>query len=137
MTESVPLSVEQQIKSLSQAARQIRASVLPMHDSLPPTTLEELSHLESSLFRIAQEVGAFTEERKNLLALTQVGQIINSSLELDEVLRIVMDNIIALTGAERGFLMLRDESGQMSTLGAGIAATERTRLQPHRHAKGD
>ncbi len=115
MTESVPLSVEQQIKSLSQAARQIRASVLPMHDSLPPTTLEELSHLESSLFRIAQEVGAFTEERKNLLALTQVGQIINSSLELDEVLRIVMDNIIALTGAERGFLMLRDESGQMST----------------------
>jgi len=28
---------------------------------------------------------------------------------LNEVLRIVMDTIIRLTGAERGFLMLRDE----------------------------
>src|SRR5512143_1758147 len=52
---------------------------------------------------------------KNLTALAKVGSVVNSSLELDEVLRIVMDNIIKLTEAERGFLMLRDESGQMST----------------------
>jgi PAS domain S-box-containing protein len=71
--------------------------------------------LESRLYRLAQEVAAFAEERKNLIALTEIGQVINSSLELDEVLRIVMDNIIKLTEAERGFLMLRDETGQMST----------------------
>ena len=115
MSDSTPVSVDLQIKALSQAAGKIRSSVLPMRGSLPPTTLEELSHLESRLYRLSQEVAAFAEERKNLLALTEIGQVINSSLELDQVLRIVMDNIIKLTEAERGFLMLRDDSGQMST----------------------
>lgn len=110
-----PISVDLQIKALSQAAGKIRSSILPMRGSLPPTTLDELSHLESSLYRLSQEAAAFAEERKNLLALTEIGQVINSSLELDQVLRIVMDNIIKLTQAERGFLMLRDDSGQMST----------------------
>jgi len=115
MTESTPVSVDLQIKALSQAAGKIRSSVLPMRSSLPPTTLEELSHLESRLYRLSQEVAAFAEERKNLLALIEIGQVINSSLELDQVLRIVMDNIIKLTEAERGFLMLRDDSGHMTT----------------------
>jgi PAS domain S-box-containing protein len=48
-----------------------------------------------------------------MLALANIGQVVNSSLELDEVLRIVMDNIVRLTKAERGFLMLRDEKGEM------------------------
>ncbi len=114
-TNSTPVSVDQQIKALSLAAGQIRSAVLPMRASLPHNTLEELSQLESRLYRLAQEVAAFTEERKNLLALTQISQVINSSLELDEVLRIVMDNIVRLTEAERGFLMLREENGQMAT----------------------
>jgi len=115
MTETSSITVDQQIKALSQAAGQIRSAILPVRGSLPPTTLEELSHLESRLYRLAQEVAAFAEERKNLLALTEIGQVINSSLELDQVLRIVMDNIIKLTEAERGFLMLRDDAGHMST----------------------
>jgi len=51
-------------------------------------------------------------------ALTDVIQAINSTLDLDEVLRIVMDNIITLTKAERGFLMLRNEAGELVTLTA-------------------
>jgi PAS domain S-box-containing protein len=54
-------------------------------------------------------------QHKNLTALANIGSVVNSSLELDEVLRIVMDNIVRLTGAERGFLMLRDEAGEMVT----------------------
>lgn len=115
MSKLPPISVDLQIKALSQAAGKIRSSILPLRGSLPPTTLDELSHLESSLYRLSQEAAEFAEERKNLLALTEIGQVINSSLELDQVLRIVMDNIIKLTQAERGFLMLRDDSGQMST----------------------
>jgi len=115
MTNSTPISIDLQIKALSQTAGQIRAAILPQRAALPPSTLEDLSHLESRLYRVAQEVAAFAEERKNLLALIGVGQAINSSLELDEVLRIVMDKIVSLTGAERGFLMLREESGQMQT----------------------
>lgn len=51
----------------------------------------------------------------NLIALTDVIQAINSSLNIDEVLRIVMDTIIRLTRAERGFLMLRNENGEFVT----------------------
>lgn len=51
----------------------------------------------------------------NLIALTDVIQAINSSLNIDEVLRIVMDTIIRLSKAERGFLMLRNEQGEFVT----------------------
>jgi PAS domain S-box-containing protein len=115
MSESPSLPVEQQMKALSQLAGQVRTSILPIRASLKPDTLENLSQLESRLYRLAQEVAAFAEERSNLLALTEISQVINSSLELDDVLRIVMDNIVRLTGAERGFLMLRESNGQMST----------------------
>lgn len=115
MTQTLPIRSDQELKALGQSAGQIRTMLLPISASLPPTTLERLSQLEKSVFRIAQDVAAFTEERKNLIALTEIGQIVNSSLELDDVLRIVMDNIIKLTGAERGFLMLRDENNQMLT----------------------
>lgn len=115
MSESPSLPVDQQMKALSQMAGQIRTSILPIRASLHPDTLENLSQLESRLYRLAQEVAAFAEERNNLLALTEISQVINSSLDLDDVLRFVMDNIIRLTGAERGFMMLRDASGQMTS----------------------
>ena len=115
MSESPSTPVDQQMKVLSQLAGQIRTSILPIRSSLQPDTLENLSQLESRLYRMAQEVAAFAEERSNLLALTEISQVINSSLDLDDVLRFVMDNIVRLTGAERGFMMLRDTSGQMST----------------------
>ncbi|MBN1483771.1 MAG: HAMP domain-containing histidine kinase [Chloroflexia bacterium] len=61
--------------------------------------------------------GDFSEmnrERKQLLTLFEVSQLINSTLQLADLLEIVMDRTIAVTGAERGFLMLRDEaSGQL------------------------
>lgn len=53
---------------------------------------------------------------ENLDALADIIQAINSSLQPDEVLRIVMDTIIRLTHAERGFLMLRDSKGNFQTV---------------------
>jgi PAS domain S-box-containing protein len=53
-------------------------------------------------------------EQANLLALADISQVVNSSLELDEVLCIVMDTIVRLTGAERGFLMLHNEQGDLA-----------------------
>jgi GAF domain-containing protein len=48
-----------------------------------------------------------------LSALYEVSRVLNSSLELEEALVIVIDAAIRLSGAERGFLMLLDEaSGQ-------------------------
>ncbi|NIR66806.1 MAG: GAF domain-containing protein, partial [Gammaproteobacteria bacterium] len=47
-------------------------------------------------------------------ALADIASVVNSTLEINEVLRIVMDTIIRLTGAERGFLMLAKKEGGMS-----------------------
>jgi adenylate cyclase len=71
-------------------------------------------------------------EQANLLALADIGQVVNSSLELDEVLRIVMDTIVRLTGAERGFLMLHNERGE---LGIRIARNwEHESIDPSEYA---
>lgn len=41
--------------------------------------------------------------------LYEVGRLVNSTLNLDSVLELVMDTVIQVTGAERGFLNLLDE----------------------------
>jgi sigma-B regulation protein RsbU (phosphoserine phosphatase) len=48
-----------------------------------------------------------------LASLYRIGQIINSSLVLDEVLNLVIDNLIEVTRAERGIIMLFDEKNEL------------------------
>jgi HD-GYP domain-containing protein (c-di-GMP phosphodiesterase class II) len=76
------------------------------------TSLTQMSHL---LRGIQTEVAKSEEQRGNLLALAEIGRMVNSSLDLQTVLREVMDTIIRLTGADRGFLMLKDETGELQT----------------------
>jgi adenylate cyclase len=63
--------------------------------------------------KLHRQIQALDEERKSLRALGQIGAVVNSSLELDTVLQIVMDTIIRLTKAERGFLMLYNEKREL------------------------
>jgi signal transduction histidine kinase len=51
--------------------------------------------------------------QKRLGVLYEVSQVIGSSLDLETVLNQVMDAIIQLTEAERGFLMLLDDDGKL------------------------
>ncbi len=74
---------------------------------------DNLTRMAGHISRVGRQVAQYSEELKDLRALADIGQIVNSSLELPEVLRIVMDTIIRLTGAERGFLMLRDDRGEL------------------------
>lgn len=60
-----------------------------------------------------------SQQQARLSALYDVSSQLGKSLDLDEVLNQVMDSIIQLTGAERGFLMLFDEeTGQLVTRAA-------------------
>lgn len=45
--------------------------------------------------------------------LYRLSQTFNSSLDLDEVLNLVIDEVIAATHAERGFVMLRETDGEL------------------------
>jgi signal transduction histidine kinase len=51
-------------------------------------------------------------ERLDLLY--RLSQTFNSSLDLDQVLNLVMDEVIAATHAERGFVVLRESDGSMT-----------------------
>lgn len=61
-----------------------------------------------------EEFSAVHKERQHLATLFEVSQLINSTLQLGNLLEIVIDRAISVIEAERGFLMLRDEaSGQL------------------------
>jgi adenylate cyclase len=71
---------------------------------------QSLLKIQSLMPRFQTAVEALARERQALQALYEVGQAVNSTLELSDVLNHVMDRIIQLTGAERSFLMLKDET---------------------------
>lgn len=56
-----------------------------------------------------------------LALLYHLSQTFNSSLDLDEVLNLVMDEVIVATHAERGFVMLYDSQDQLGVrVGRGV-----------------
>lgn len=81
--------------------------------SLPPGVSEGLTQLATSLDRIGRTVSEQEQERGQLQALAEISSVVNSSLDLTTVLNEVMDTIVKLTGAERGFLMLKNETGEL------------------------
>jgi len=137
-TVSVPLRI--QLAVLTRQVMELRDHLQKVKPrDLPPNAAQNLGTLAETLNQVGERLETLEAEHKNLTGLTKIGSVVNSSLELDEVLRIVMDNIVRLTGAERGFLMLRDENGEMVTQVArhwsqesikpGEAATSRTVVQ--------
>lgn len=79
--------------------------------TLPPGISLSLRQMERTLMEALQEVRYQARSQAQLRALAGIGKAINSSLEIDAVLAQVMDTIIQMTGAERGFLMLRNADG--------------------------
>jgi adenylate cyclase len=138
--KSQPATLHGQINGLAMQAGQLRDAFQKKKPrDLPPNTLQDLTNLADTLGRIGEKIELFETEHSNSTALAKIGAVVNSSLELDEVLRIVMDNIVHLTHAERGFLMLRNEKGEMVTrvarnweqesIKSGEAATSHTIIQ--------
>ncbi|MFL7870736.1 MAG: HD domain-containing phosphohydrolase [Anaerolineales bacterium] len=75
--------------------------------------LQDLKNIADSIGRLQGGVtGRLQTGKHKLRTLVEVGHVINSSLGLDRVLEQVMDSLIALVQAERGFLVLRDETGE-------------------------
>ncbi|MBP6179494.1 MAG: GAF domain-containing protein [Anaerolineales bacterium] len=109
-----PSTIPDQLATLSMQAGKIRSELEASRLKLPKNVTDDLFNLESTLSQLGEKIESFQREHNNLSALANIGQVINSSLELDEVLTIVMDHIVRLTKAERGFLMLRDDKGEMA-----------------------
>jgi len=105
------ISINDHIVAITQQTTKLRKS---LDEKVAHDAVEGLKVLESSLVRVSEVLVPFEQQFSHLQALANIGQVVNSTLEVDEVLQIVMDTIVRLTEAERGFLMLRDERGEMS-----------------------
>jgi adenylate cyclase len=108
-----PAALAEQMISLRQVVKKTTAALQATGFKFPDGTLEGLSQVDSDLNRLTKLIATTEAQFRNMLALTEIGKVVNSTLELDEVLRIVMDNIVRLSRAERGFLMLKDKDGRL------------------------
>jgi putative nucleotidyltransferase with HDIG domain len=87
------------------------------------TAIQDITQVSQSLQKIEDDMNdQLNQWRSQLRALMELGSVINSSLGRERVLEEVMDSLIALTHAERGFLMLRDREGELKPeVALGIA----------------
>lgn len=78
--------------------------------SLPPGTISGLKSISTEFDSMIEEVTGHEAELAQLRAVAETTALVNNStLSLDEVLNTVIDTVVQLTGAERGYLVLRDE----------------------------
>ena len=104
------ISINDQVVAITQQSAKLRKS---LDSQRAPEVIDGLKILENSLERVSEFLIPFELQYSHLKALAGIGQVVNSTLEIDQVLQTVMDTIVRLTEAERGFLMLRDERGEM------------------------
>ena len=114
--DSVAFSaIHQQLVHLGGIVGQIQSFLQSKRPAvIPPTFYEGVTQALNGVNQLERNVTALEEEMRSLRALAHMGGVVNSSLDLDVVLQIVMDTIIRLTGAERAFLMLRNELGELT-----------------------
>ena len=108
-----PQSTQEQLRQLTQEVLtledllRIQRGVLRQHAvGLPLGSIETVEKMRQQLDALAGQLMSRQIELRQLRALAETTALINSSLDTDSVLNQVMDTVIQLTGAERGYIML-------------------------------
>ena len=111
-----PQSAQEQLRQLTQDVATLsdmlkaqRAALRPLAVGLPAGTQETLAQVQKRLEVLAGQLMSRQIELRQLRALAETTALINSSLDTDSVLNQVMDTVIQLTGAERGYIMLTNK----------------------------
>lgn len=76
--------------------------------NLPAGALDNLRTLKTRLDVLSKQLDNGKVELQRLRALAETTALINSSRDTDSVLNQVMDTVINLTGAERGYIVLKN-----------------------------
>ncbi len=81
---------------------------------LPSNALNTLKTIQKQLDSLTVPLTSMQIELRQLRALAGTTALINSSLDVDTILSQVMDTVVQLTGAERGFILLKNaQSGEI------------------------
>ena len=74
----------------------------------PVSSPPQPSNFDSEREALANSISNLQQERQEFETLYGIAHTLNSTLDFDEVLKLVMDRVITFVKAERGFLMLVD-----------------------------
>ena len=91
-------------RSLQSIALKLQTQPPPQPNKASPSTVP--SKFDREREALATSISHLKQERNELNILYEIARTLNSTLEFDEVLRLVMDRVIEFVNAERGFLML-------------------------------
>ena len=116
-------SIQKQFRDIRALLMNVVGGLTRMGNPVVSTAIQDISRTTQSLSDVEQSVNDYLKVRQSQLgALMGVGRAINSSLGLNRVLEEVMDTLIELMRAERGFLMLRKIDGELEVrIARGIA----------------
>src|ERR687887_1064171 len=108
-------AIQRQFKDVNTLLMNVVDSLSRSGNPIVSTAIQDITRVSQSLLLLEQTVGDQLKlKQSQLRALMSVGQVINSPLGLRRVLEEVMDSLISLMHAERGFLMLRESNGELA-----------------------
>jgi class 3 adenylate cyclase len=108
--------VRQMKRKVNDATQLLRAQADLLRQrgmALSPDALDALRNLKTRVETLEKVIGDVSTELRSLRALARTTALVNSAKSTDEVLNQVMDTVIELTKAERGYIMLKDEQGEL------------------------
>ncbi len=98
--QRVLLTLQEQLEQPSQAFPR------PPTSQFSPPSASAVSSFEREREALNTSIDNLKRQRSELETLYEIARILNSTLEFDKVLRLVMDEVIRVVNAERGFLVL-------------------------------
>src|SRR5688572_13889219 len=102
-------AIQQQFKDLNLMLMNVVDSLSRSGNPIVSRALQDMTRVSQSLLTLEQNItGEMGLKQDQLKALMGIGSVINSSLGRKRVLEEVMDSLVTLMRAERGFLILRD-----------------------------
>jgi len=116
-------SIQRQFQDVRALLMRVVGSLTKTGDPVVAVAIQDITRVTQSVSTLEQSVNDYLKVRQSQLgALMGVGRAINSSVDLKRVLEEVMDTVIELMRAERGFLMLRESNGELAVrIARGIA----------------
>ena len=89
---------------------EVRADILQARSEL----FGQIDNLSQQNQRLQQDIDFLMEEKNNLSLLQEISRTINSELDLNRLISKVLDMVIEVLQAERGFLLLRNKDGKLT-----------------------
>ena len=114
MPEKNPLETIGEVRALAEQIEELlrkQDDILQVRGmNIAPGAFNALGAMSANLGKLETRLVEEATDLGQLRTLAGTSAQINSSLNLDEVLREAMDRVIILTGAERGYIILADEN---------------------------